>query len=516
MDSKKVSRKWQGMSEEMNTGIAEWREQHPQATFREIEAEIDRRLDKYRAKILSDTANLSASAAWKEGADGPVCPKCGARLEGKGKKKRELQVRGGRVVEIEREYGVCPKCGQGIFPLDEELELLPGGLTPRGHENLVRLSSWMPFARATELMEDMQGICVSPSMSRRNSEAAGAAYAEMQTEEVERLERDMPPAPKGAEKMQISADGAMVPLLHGQWAEVRTLVIGEVRPAVQERGEWVVHTRNLSYFSRKISSEAFERLALVEIQRRGVENARQVAAVMDGSDWLQSLTDYHRPDAVRILDFPHAGEHISQVGEFLCGEGTPQAQEWLKERLHRLKHEGPEDLFAELHQLQAHYPDAQEVSGNLAYLKKREPQIQYPRFQADGWPIGSGIVESGNKLVVEARLKGSGMHWAEQHVNSMLALRNIVCSGRWKEDWPKIETRLRQQVYRRSEQLHQSRKTPTPVGVPAVTIITSPVPQIIPLPIPKKPIKPTNPKDNPWRKFKFGRALYQRDYPPKK
>ncbi len=116
MDSKKVSQKWQGMSEEMNTGIAEWREQHPQATFREIEAEIDRRLDKYRAKILSDTANLSASAAWKEGADGPECPHCRAKLVGKGRKKRKLQVRGGHAVEIEREYGVCPECGQGIFP----------------------------------------------------------------------------------------------------------------------------------------------------------------------------------------------------------------------------------------------------------------------------------------------------------------------------------------------------------------------------------------------------------------
>jgi hypothetical protein len=397
-------------------------------------------------------------------------------------------------VEIERKYGVCRECGQGIFPLDEELELVPGRLTPRGHEHLVRLSSWMPFERATELMADMQGICVSPSMSRRNSEAAGAAYEELQKEEVERLEKEMPVAPQGAEKMQMSADGAMVPLLHGQWAEVRTLVVGEVQPAVQERGEWVVHTRNLSYFSRKISSEEFERLALVEIQRRGVENAGQVASVMDGSDWLQGFTEYHRPDAVRILDFPHAGEHIAQIGEYMYGEGTPEAQTWLKEQLHQLKHEGPEPLFTELHQFQSQHPDAQEISGNLAYFKKREPQIQYPRFQADGWPIGSGIVESGNKLVVEVRLKGSGMHWAEQHINSMLALRNIVCSRRWKEDWPKIENRLRQQAYQRSRRLHQSRKKPVPANVSTTPMIA---PAAIPLPTPKKPTKPKDPKDNP-------------------
>jgi hypothetical protein len=406
--------------------------------------------------------------------------------------------------------------GRGFFPLDEELELLPGRLTPSGQEHLIRLSSWMPFERVAELMEDMQGISVSASTSRRNSEAAGAAYEEMQTKEVEYLEKDLPEAPRGAEKMQVSADGAMVPLLHGQWAEVRTLVIGEVQPAVQEIEEWVVHTRNLSYFSRKTSSEEFERLALVEIQRRGVENAKEVAAVMDGSDWLQGFTDHHRSDAVRILDFPHAGEHIGQIGEFLYGEGTPQGQEWLKGQLHRLKHEGPDDLLIELHHLQAQYPDAQAISGNLAYLKKREQQIQYPRFQAQGWPIGSGIVESGNKLVVEVRLKGSGMHWAERHVNSMLALRNIECSGRWKEDWPKIETHLRQNVYQRSAKLHQSRNEPVQACQSETPRIPLSTVQAAPVSLPKEPIKPKNPKDNPWRKFKFGRAFYQRDYPAKK
>jgi hypothetical protein len=402
--------------------------------------------------------------------------------------------------------------GWGFFPLDEELGLVPGGLTPSGQESLVRLSSWIPFEQAVELLGDMQGIRVSPSESRRSTETAGAAYAELQKEEVERLEKETPAAPPGAEKMQMSADGAMVPLLHGEWAEVRTLVIGEVQPAVQERGEWVVHTRKLSYFSRKTSSEEFKQLALVEIQRRGVENARQVAAVMDGSDWLQGFTDYHRPDAVRILDFPHAGEHLNQVGEFLYGEATPEARQWLQDRLHQLKHEGPKQLLTELRRLQTQHPEAKEISANLVYLQKREQQIQYPHFQADGWPIGSGIVESGNKLVVEARLKGSGMHWAEQHVNPMLTLRNIICSGRWKEDWPKIETRLHQQAFRRRNALHQSRGKPIPLKKTRIPSKDLYIPSLTLQQTPK--IK--DPKDHPWRKFKFGRGLYQRNDSAKK
>ena len=403
--------------------------------------------------------------------------------------------------------------GREFFPLDRELELLPGSLTPRAHESLVRLSSWMPFERAAEMMEDMQGVGVSKSVGQRYSEAAGAAYEEMQKEEVERLEREQPPAPAGAEKLQVSADGAMVPLRHGQWAEVRTVVIGEVQPAVLERGDWVVHTRNLSYFSRKISSEEFTRLALVEIQRRGVENASQVAGIMDGADWLQGFLDYHRPDAVRILDFPHAGEHLSVVGESLYGEGTPRTQEWLQKRLHQLKHEGPRRLFTELRRLKTCHPEIKEIPANLTYLQKREPQLQYPHFQADGWPIGDGIVESGNKLVVEVRLKGSGMHWAERNVNPMLALRNILCSRRWKEEWPRIESRLRQHATQRRLRLHQTRRQSATVLAAETPVTVLPTIQEAVFPAPKK-LK--DPKDNPWRKFKYGRALYQRDYSPKK
>ena len=406
--------------------------------------------------------------------------------------------------------------GKGFFPLDEELGLLPGMLTPHGHECLVRLSSWVPFAKAAEMLEDFMGIRVSKGVSRRYTQAAGAAYEQMQNEEVERLEKEMPMAEKGADKMQISADGAMVPLLHGVWAEVRTLVIGEVQPAMEEKGEKVVHTRKLSYFSRKVNAQEFQRLALVEMHRRGVENAKEVAAIMDGADWEQGLIDYHCPRATRILDFPHAAEHVNGIGEFLHGEHTPENQAWLKERLHRLKHEGPQKLLLEFQSLQQQYPESQAISGNLAYLKKRKQQMQYPLFQAQGWPIGSGIVESGNKLVVETRLKGSGMHWSEEQVNPMLALRNIICSDRWKEEWPKIETRLRQQTRQRRNRLHQARIT-TLKSTPDRTSpnLDAKFMQALATRIEQQNL-PQKPKRSPWQNFKHGKALYQRTDPPKK
>jgi hypothetical protein len=396
--------------------------------------------------------------------------------------------------------------GKGFFPLDEELQLLPGELTPSGHESLVRLCGWMPFRRAGEIFEDLLGIRVSKIVSQRYTEEAGAAYEQMQNEAVAALEKETPPAPACAEKLQISADGAMVPLLHGVWAEVRTLVVGEVQPAQEVHGEQVVHTRNLSYFSRKVNAETFDRLALVEIHRRGVENAQQVAAVMDGAEWLQGFSDHHCPQAIRILDFAHAAEHLSAIGACLSGENTPETHAWLEKRLHQLKHAGPDELLVEIRSLPKEDLEKPELASNLAYLEKRINQIQYPRFQAQGWPIGSGIVESGNKIVVEARLKGAGMHWADKHVNPMLTLRNILCSDRWKEEWPKIEAGLRKQAATRRKKLHQDHAY--------AAHLLNWQPFDLPKPVISNRASKIS-KPNPWRNFKLNRALYRREVTPK-
>jgi YgiT-type zinc finger domain-containing protein len=116
MDTSNFSHTWRRMSEEIQTGMAEWRQQNPKATFREIETELDRRLSDLRARMLTDLALASASTEWEEGGQAPVCPQCGAKLKPNGKKHRKLHTRGGRTVELEREYGTCPHCGQGIFP----------------------------------------------------------------------------------------------------------------------------------------------------------------------------------------------------------------------------------------------------------------------------------------------------------------------------------------------------------------------------------------------------------------
>src|ERR1700720_2379263 len=120
--------------------------------------------------------------------------------------------------------------------------------------------------------------------------------------------------------------------------------------------------------------------------------------------------------------------------EFTASLPFSQHSPWLEGVLHWLKHQGPQRVLKHLAWLAARYPSPL-IQEKLAYLQKREAQMQYPSYQQAGWPIGSGNVESANKLVVEARLKGAGMRWERENVNPMLVLRNAVCNQRWHETW---------------------------------------------------------------------------------
>ena len=121
--------------------------------------------------------------------------------------------------------------------------------------------------------------------------------------------------------------------------------------------------------------------------------------------------DVHRPDAVRILDFPHAAEHLSLLLQALVQAGMRLPADFLSRLLHHLKHQGPRALFRLANRLLAHLTEVEEVREHLSYFRKRATQMQYPQFRTQGWPIGSGSVESANKQVVQARLKGAGMRF---------------------------------------------------------------------------------------------------------
>lgn len=414
--------------------------------------------------------------------------------------------------------------------------MLSGHLTPSLQADLARMGTRMPFAEAVKDLKHYRQVQVSVSQARQRTEKAGAAYVAVQTAEVERLERTQPAAPAGPSVQLLSVDGAMVPLIHKEWAEAKTLAIGRVNPPVMEKGEVVVHSSELSYFSRLTDAENFARLALVETHRRGTETAGTVCAVNDGAEWEQRFINQHREDAVRILDFPHAAGYLTQAAQAVWGEGSPCAAEWLHQTVHELKHGSADTVLQSLRDLRvevagrAEEPSAgsETLAGSLAYLEKRRPQLAYADFQAAGYPIGSGSVESANKLVVEARLKGAGMHWARPHVDPMLALRTVLCADRWDEAWLQISQQLREHDPSQRVQRRRHRQTPcsteTATSARVATSVTTtrevqnpsataPVAPTAPTqtapspPLPKSPQRPA--PNHPWRRFKVGRARFQ-------
>ena len=252
-------------------------------------------------------------------------------------------------------------------------------MTPRGEELLARLASWMPYAPARELLEELLGVRVSKATARRATLATGQVARVSWEAEVERLEQEVPQAPAGADKQAMSGDGAYVLLVGGEWVEVKTLTIGEVT----RNSRWEVCTQQISSCLRLADTERFAEAALVETHRRGLERATEVCAVQDGAEWLQGLVDYHRADAVRILDFAHAAEYVNEIGQAVRAAGGRLPAKWLERVLHRLKHQGPARVLKHLAWLTARYPNAP-IQEKLSYVQKREAQMQYPTYQAAG------------------------------------------------------------------------------------------------------------------------------------
>jgi hypothetical protein len=376
--------------------------------------------------------------------------------------------------------------------------LLPGGaLTPWLVESVVRLGACVPFEQVPSLLAHFTGVAVGVETARRLTEAAGTAQVARETAALTHLAQALPEPPAGSPVQQLSVDGAMVPLVGGIWAEVRTLALGTATAGA----DGAATTTDLSYFSRLTDAATFGDLATIETHRRGTTTAGTVVAVTDGATWCQGFVDLHRPDAVRVLDFPHAVEHLGTVAQAVFGAGSAPASEWLGLQAHALRHGAEETVLAELARLAEPTGLDEEVRAVCAqvrdYLTTRRAQIRYQAFAAAGYPLGSGCVESANKLVVEARLKGGGMHWARANVNPMLALRTPVANARWTEAWPAIWAELRTAVRDRAA---RRRPPHAPVAAPPPT---SPVPPAPPVPRPPRPKTIVNGKPtsaHPWRR----------------
>jgi hypothetical protein len=173
----------------------------------------------------------------------------------------------------------------------------------------------------------------------------------------------------------------------------------------------------------------------------GMDHAQQWIGLTDGGNGLEEFVRTNFPrDVVLILDFWHAAEYLTELGQlWLPGDEETrkqQVQQWCQV----MKHEGGAAILAVLEALvlPPRKPAlAAKHAEVLGYFRNNVHRMDYPRYQAQGWSIGSGAVESGCKTVVGQRLKLAGMRWGEDGTDGMCHLRALLRSeaSQWEAFW---------------------------------------------------------------------------------
>lgn len=355
---------------------------------------------------------------------------------------------------LKRAYYHCVTCGQGCFPLDEEVGLGASHLTPAATEVTCLAGVQTSFAQASETMlRKMCGLRLSESTVERTTEsagerlrallAAGETFAKLPGEsepwEWEHDARGRTCAYVGLDATGIrqqgengaKADGRMayVGLIYNPRGAARTL---QRRPAARPQ-----QVRYLAGF--------YELDALgLELRRQaaqtGWDDAEQQIALSDGGAGLEDFFRKNFPLATVILDFWHAKEHLVELGKAVFGEASAEGKEWLDERCHQLKHAGGAAVLQALEALElTGRSDAvrEKQRCETNYFRNHQHKMDYPRYLANGWQIGSGPVESACKMVVNLRLCGSGMRWGSPGSDAVCHLRALYLSEptQWESFW---------------------------------------------------------------------------------
>jgi hypothetical protein len=395
--------------------------------------------------------------------------------------------------------------------------------TPRVAELVARLGATLPFAEAADLLEKVCGVQLSETTERRQAYAAGAAALAVETAELDRVERELPRAAAPPDRVQASFDATKVPLVGGDWTEIKLGVFSDLVPGREADGQPVWQATNHSYAARWEPADRFARTVTLEASRRGLDEAGLVVSPNDGADWIQGILDRIAPQAVRILDEMHAAEHLGVIAGLVFGVGTATAKAWVERQRTCLKTEPPAGVLAVLAHCLMRGPrpgtppgedgadPAHLLAREVAYFHKRADQIRYAEFRQQAYPIGSGTVESGHRVVIGARFKGAGQHWQPDHLNPLLVLRTTLCNGRWDATWPVIEAHRRttaraacaqrQRRHRLARLVSCLRQLPAPLPLAAGSAL--PTPPAVPTPPSPASLPPPAPrprKSSPWRR----------------
>lgn len=362
-------------------------------------------------------------------------------------------------VVYERAYYHCSSCHEGYFPTDEEFGL-EHKQTAAARELISLAGVLEPFAETGgTVLPRLSGLQVSASTVQRTTEAVGADVAQRRA--AGEVFGGEPPWKWHTDKqgrsvayVSLDATGVLQQGPGASKAEGRMVWVGAVfnpAPVSQSKKKSRKRRRNrrerrlrqVRYVSGLMSLPEIGAQLRRECEAAGVSRAEVVIGLTDGGNGLEDclLTTLGglAPQIVFILDFYHVTEHLREFAKVWIPDEDARRQQ-VKTWCHLLKHEGGARLLEQLLELDLSQSTAfvQETHRQLlGYLRNNVHRTDYPTYEANGWQIGSGVIEAACKTVVGARLKCSGMRWSERQTTPMCQLRALYRSAPnlWADLW---------------------------------------------------------------------------------
>lgn len=332
-----------------------------------------------------------------------------------------------------------------FFPLDQQLRLNDKNWSEGVAKQAVKYSAKMSYREAKEALQELGQIEISEKSVWRLTQTWGEALKQVEEKEAEQAnamtEEEVPgQIPEKDGRLGASMDGCMLYIRGEEWKELKVGCIFAVEWAkifdAQTKEEVEVgHARNTSYICHLGGPETFGRKMWAEAKRRKWHTAIDTQVVADAAAWIWNLVGDYLYDAHQLVDWFHATEHLGLAAGLAYSQGTIQAHRWYKEHETLLFQGHADQIVDAISQLSEDRPvQREELLQQAGYFKHHHHRMNYLEMRADGWVIGSGMVESGGKRFKD-RFTKSGMRWSRSGAERLLPFRAAIMSGRFESRW---------------------------------------------------------------------------------